>query len=294
MEMHQVRYFLAVCDTLNFTRAAKQCNVSQPSLTRAIGKLEQELGGPLFRRERNFTHLTDLGRLLRPHLEKVEASVEAAQSDAKSFHEMSVAPLRMGVMCTIGPGHLIELMSKVRSEITGLDLTLHEASLSNLIDRMASGEMDIALMASPDPLPERFDFRPLYEERYVVAFPPGHRFEQQDEVRLRDMDQESYLVRLNCEYDEYIGALLDEQGVTLKLPYRSEREDWIQSMIMAGMGCTFLPEHLLLHPGLQNRVIADPGVTRTIGLATVAGRRFSPAVQTFVQIATRHTWPTSA
>jgi DNA-binding transcriptional LysR family regulator len=71
MEMHQIRYFLAVCETLNFTRAAEQCNVTQPALTRAIQKLEEELGGLLFRRERHLTHLTDLGRLVRPQLEQV-------------------------------------------------------------------------------------------------------------------------------------------------------------------------------------------------------------------------------
>ena len=71
MEMHQIRYFLAVCETLNFTRAAEACNVSQPSLTRAIKGLEDELGGPLFRRERNNTHLTGLGEMMRPHLTQV-------------------------------------------------------------------------------------------------------------------------------------------------------------------------------------------------------------------------------
>jgi len=71
MEMHQIRYFLAVCETLNFTRAAENCNVTQPALTRAIQKLEDELGGLLFRRERHLTHLTDLGRLMRPQLEQV-------------------------------------------------------------------------------------------------------------------------------------------------------------------------------------------------------------------------------
>jgi DNA-binding transcriptional LysR family regulator len=66
MEMHQVRYFLAVCESLNFTRAAEHCGASQPSLTRAVQKLEDELGGPLIRRERHLTHLTDLGRLIPP------------------------------------------------------------------------------------------------------------------------------------------------------------------------------------------------------------------------------------
>ena len=83
MEMHQIRYFLAVCETLNFTRAAEQCHVTQPALTRAIQKLEEELGGLLFRRERHLTHLTDLGRLLRPQLEQVWKRTEAAVSRYK-------------------------------------------------------------------------------------------------------------------------------------------------------------------------------------------------------------------
>ena len=79
MEMHQVRYFLALCETLNFTRAAEICNVSQPALTRAVRKLEEELGGLLLRREHKLTHLTDFGRLVRPHLEQMTFSVWPSQ-----------------------------------------------------------------------------------------------------------------------------------------------------------------------------------------------------------------------
>ena len=102
MEMHQIRYFLAVCETLNFTRAAENCNVTQPALTRAIQKLEEELGGLLFRRERHLTHLTDLGRLMRPQLEQIWQQTEAAKTTAKSFLKLEDAALNVGLMCTIG------------------------------------------------------------------------------------------------------------------------------------------------------------------------------------------------
>ena len=98
MEMHEVRYFLAVCDTLNFTRAAERCNVSQPSLTRAIQKLEGELGGLLFRRERAATHLTDLGQLVRPQLQQIARDANSVKSTAKSFLKMQDAPLSLGIM----------------------------------------------------------------------------------------------------------------------------------------------------------------------------------------------------
>ena len=91
MEMHQVRYFLAVCETLNFTRAAENCNVSQPALTRAVHKLEEELGGLLLRRENSLTHLTDFGRLVRPHLEQMMAEAEAAKSTAMHFLRMDLS-----------------------------------------------------------------------------------------------------------------------------------------------------------------------------------------------------------
>jgi DNA-binding transcriptional LysR family regulator len=80
--MHLVRYFLALCETLNFSRAAGTCNVSQPDLTRAVRKLEEEPGGLLLRREHLLTHLTDFGRLVRPHLEQMMAEAEAAKSTA--------------------------------------------------------------------------------------------------------------------------------------------------------------------------------------------------------------------
>ena len=98
MEMHQVRYFLAVAETLNFTRAAEQCNVSQPALTRAVQQLEEELGGLLLRRERKLTHLTDFGRLIEPHLRQLFADAEAAKTTAKKFLYLQVAQIRLGVI----------------------------------------------------------------------------------------------------------------------------------------------------------------------------------------------------
>ncbi len=94
MEMHQVRYFLAVADTLNFTRAAEQCHVSQPALTRAIQQLEEELGGLLLRRERKLTHLTDFGRLIEPHLRQLCCRCRGRQIDCQEI---------LGIRAQMGP-----------------------------------------------------------------------------------------------------------------------------------------------------------------------------------------------
>src|SRR3984893_15901019 len=96
MEMHQVRYFLAVAQELNFSRAAEKCNVSQPSLSRTIQQWEGELGGPLFHCERRLTHLTDLGEMVRPNLEPVyEAAVKAEQL-SQEINQLKKVPLKLG------------------------------------------------------------------------------------------------------------------------------------------------------------------------------------------------------
>ena len=94
MEMHQIRYFLAVSEFLNFTRAAEECNVAQPSLSRAIKKLEEELGGDLFRRERGQTHLTELGRKMQPLLQQAYDSAVVAKEQAAKYQSKELSPLR--------------------------------------------------------------------------------------------------------------------------------------------------------------------------------------------------------
>src|SRR5262245_64701871 len=106
MEIQEIRYFLALCETLNFTRASERCNVSQPALTRAIQHLEGKLGGPLVHRERGNTHLTELGRIMQPYFEQVAGQMEAARRRAQSMAKLKGATLTVGLMCTIGPHRL--------------------------------------------------------------------------------------------------------------------------------------------------------------------------------------------
>ena len=103
MEMHQVRYFLAVARTLNFTRAAEECNVAQPSLTRAIRQLEGELGGDLFRRERPQAQLTELGQRMLPLLKQCYESAISARSLATAIKKGEVGSLRLALSRTIDP-----------------------------------------------------------------------------------------------------------------------------------------------------------------------------------------------
>src|SRR6201991_4568649 len=97
LQLHQIRYFLALARTLNFTRAAEQSNVTQPALTKAVQKLEQELGGELIHRERQLTQLTDLGRLVLPMLERAYAAAQSVRTSADQFQRKEIAPLKIAI-----------------------------------------------------------------------------------------------------------------------------------------------------------------------------------------------------
>jgi LysR family hydrogen peroxide-inducible transcriptional activator len=289
--MNQIRYFVGMCETLNFTRAAEKCNVTQPALSRGIQALETELGGFLFRRERGATHLTDLGRLIRPLLEAICEKSERAKSTARGFLRLDDAPLKLGVLCTVGPLRFLTFVNHFHREHPGIELTIVEGTVTRLREELLSGALDVALMAQPKPFEACFEVRPLYRESFVVAFPPGHRFEQAQVVRIRDIEGESYLSRINCEYQDYFDYLCSEYNVEVNETHRSEREDWIQAMVIAGLGICFMPEYLARLPGLSIRKLTDPSVERVVNLVTVASRSLAAPVQALVRSAKSFGWP---
>lgn len=289
MQMHQVKYFLEVCQTLNFTRAAEVCGVAQPSLTKAIKKLETEVGGELFHRERNKTHLTDLGLLIKPHLMAIHEAGIAVETDVERFKNLKKAKLRLGVMCTIGPTHIAPFLSNLCERVPNLELELQEGTGNELVEALMGGESDAAVMALPE-WPERLQALPLYEERYVVAFGRGHRFEAMNQVPLSALEDEPYLYRMKCEFVEHHAHLGVGDMCAVNVKHQSEREDWIQALVLNGMGCSIMPEYLPTLPGIPTRPIVDPEVKRTISLVTVGGRRFSPTMEKVVRRAREFHW----
>lgn len=290
MDIHHIRYFLAVCETRNFTRAAENSNVTQPALSRAIQQLEAEVGGLLFRRERSLTHLTDLGALLRPRFQQILDELSGVRQEASKFLCLDNASLKVGVMCTIGPRRFTGLLGDFNMRHMGIRLQIVEGVPAKLSEMLESGEIDVAIMSSTEKFPERFDVTALFRERFVLAFPAGHRLAQYDEIPVTAIDGEIYLRRANCEYWDHLSEICISQGVRLRISYSSEREDWIQNLVAGGLGICFIPEYSAVIPGLQMRPVKDPEVWRDVCLVTVAGRRFSPAVATFVNAVKAYGW----
>jgi DNA-binding transcriptional LysR family regulator len=290
MEMHQVRYFLAAAKALSFTRAAELCHVSQPALTTAIKKLEAQLGSPLFHREGRQIALTEFGRRMQPHLSQIVEQEKAAETVAKDFRLLHQVPIRVGVMSTIGPMRLAGLMAAFEQQSPGVETAVRDGAPEALAAQLSADELDIAILNPLDGLGDNYRAEPLYTERYVVLLPPEHPFRARSALALRDLSGQPYVDRLACEMREMVMGVCDDMGVKLYARFRSEREDWVQTMVMANIGFAFMPEYSVTHPDSVRRPLVEPEVKRTISLITVPGRKHSPAVAAFIRTVRNHKW----
>jgi DNA-binding transcriptional LysR family regulator len=291
MEMQQVRYFLAVCEELNFTRAAEKCHVAQPSLTRAIKLLEDEMGGPLFHRERSNTHLSELGNAVRPFMEEVYQRAQQAKDLAAGFAALKTAPLKLGIMCTIGPANLVGLLTNLQSSYPEIELQITDAGASMLQDMLLKGDLEAAIFCQPGQLDDRLHHMPLFREQFLIAVHPKHHLAMNNAIRVRDLDGERYLNRVNCEYASHAGHIFSQQGTRVRLVYRSERDDWILAMVRAGLGFGFMPQYCAANaPDIVMRPLVEPEIWREVNLVTVRGRPHSPAIGALVREAMRTHW----
>jgi len=275
MELSQIRHFVAVMQVGSFTAAAELCGISQPGLTKSIRSLERELGGALFHREGNRTLVTELGRVMVPVFSQIHEQAQIAQRTAESFHVLETGSLRVGIMDTIGGGKLAPWLAEFRQRHPATDIELYQAGGDEIAVRLDRGELELAVMNAALHQRDRQRAEGLYRERYVVAFGPGHRFESLPRVRLADLMGEPYVDRLCCELRKQFQILCQDNALTLVPVIRSEREDWTQELIVAGVGCAVLPEFSIRHPQIQTRPFVDPEIVREISLVSGRGRRLS-------------------
>jgi DNA-binding transcriptional LysR family regulator len=291
VEIQQIRYFLRLASTLNFTRAAESAGVSQPALTRSIQNLEAELGGPLFHRERQRTHLTELGRIMQPYFESVMMQIAMARSRADALKRSAGGMLKLGVMCTIGPGVVSSFVVRFSSLYPDVEVVVSEASARELTDMLKGGELHLALLGMPTELDDRLHAVALFRERFRIALAPDHPLAAKTALRGADLNGQAYVNRAKCEYLEYAREQFAMRGIRTRTVFSSERDDWVQDMVRQGLGFGFFPEFAVTHPGLVTRPLSEPDFERTIQLVTVRGRPHSPSVGAFVSRARSHRWP---
>src|SRR3954449_273871 len=190
MEMHQVRYFLAVTRLLNFTRAADECNVTQPSLTRAIKQLEAELGGDLFRRERPAAQLTELGQRMHPLLKQCYEAATGARELASSFKSGEVGALRIALRSSGMAALLIPYLDQIKRLFNRLEFRFLRGNSREVGEFLKRGEAELGIAAEIDEAWDRLDVWPLFTEPFELVVSDGHRLPGRSRIELDDFRAE--------------------------------------------------------------------------------------------------------
>lgn len=288
MEVHQLRYFVAVAETGSFTRAAEREGVTQPTLSEQILRLESErhgVGRRLFDRIGRKVVLTDAGRELLWRAQSILAALSEAEQAVRDSTDGG--RLRVGAIPTIAPFLLPDAVKRFRSQFSAVQLHLTEDRTERLLEALLGGELDLGIMA----LPVRDDHlhvERLATEPLLMALPTDHRLASKREVRLADVLEEPFILLddVHCFGDQVL-SLCRRGGLEPKVVCRGEQIGTLLAMVAAKQGISVVPEMATVGDSSRDRIyrpMVKPAPTRTLCAVWHKQRYRPPSVRSFVDV----------
>jgi DNA-binding transcriptional LysR family regulator len=289
--MRQIRYFIVLCETLNFSRAAEQCHVTQPSLTRAIQALEAEFGGELIRRERSLSHLTDLGERMLPLLRQCYETAVAAKELANSVRRGDTAPLSVAMSRTVNVALFAPYLRELSQAFPGLQLTLHRGSGSEVCELLKSGEVELGIAGPLDEAWARLDTFPLFVEPFELIVGPGHRLSGREAADFSDLLTERILLDADNEMADELAHTLSAAGIQNTVAHQAVTESDLIALLEADLGITILPASAARSEHLCHVALSGCDLMRSVAVYGVAGRRRAAAGTTLLNLLRTAEWP---
>ena len=273
--LRQLEYALALGETLSFREAARECHVTQPSLSAQVQLLEDLLGVVLFERDRRRVILTEDGVRLLEHARRVVAEARAMVEVSREIRAPLSGSLCLGAISTVAPYVLPPVFRRVSEAYSEAELHLCEESSVKIQHKLASGDLDLILIALESLAPERFATLPLFEDELCVALPVEHPLAEHERLHESDLIDESILLLSEGHglRDQTI-ALCQRVGVRSFDTHRAGSLTTLVQMVASGLGVTLLPKLAVglevdrVRPGeVVTRPFADPAPSRTVALA---------------------------
>jgi len=246
MTLTELRYVVALAQERHFGRAAQKCFVTQPTLSLALAKLEDELGLKLFERNKNEVLLTARGREIVEQSRKVLDEVGKIQQIARGGKDQLSGAFRLGVIPTIGPYLLPDLVPILRKRAPQMPLAIEENLTGNLAPMLRDGELDAVIVALPFSIPG-VKTQGVYEEPFSVVVPEGHRWEHRKGVKPSELSDENLLVLNNghCFRDQVLEACPGQSNTALPEGRAGSSLETIRNMVASGLGISVLPSTAL-------------------------------------------------
>jgi len=288
--MHHIRYFLAVGETLNLTKAAERCNVTQPALTRAIKALENELGGELLRRERALSHLTELGQRMIPMLRDCYETALAAKMVAASIRKKETAPLTLAISHTVSLDRFERLLRELGRALPGLQLMLRRGSGREVAEALRSGTVELVIAGPLNENWSRLETIRLFEEQFVLVVSATHRLANRKEVEFRELSSETLIINEGCELVDKIKVCMEANGVLDSATHRVATQDDLLTLLKAGLGVAIVPVGAAETDGVCRVELRQLNLVRSVSAYSVGGRRRSVACATLFNMLRAADW----
>ena len=245
MELHQLRCFVTIAETMHFGRAAQQLGMLPASFGRHIKLLEESLGGPLLIRTTRHVELTEAGRELVPLANDLLERADQLQQTFRDGPHSKTQTLRIGAIDSAAAGLMPQLLPLFREAHPDIDVELLEQKTIRLLPRLLSGRLDIAIIRPPETKVPELEFQALFHETAVVAVPSDHRLSQNTSVKISDMADEPLIVpdrgSRPHSHDLTMKLFLDA-GYTARIAQIAEEKQTIVSLVGTGIGLAIVPK----------------------------------------------------
>jgi LysR family hydrogen peroxide-inducible transcriptional activator len=287
LEFRQILYVLKIAEEKNFSRAAEQLHVAQPSLSQQLSKLEKELGVLLFDRTTNSVELTYAGERFIENAVKIIDLSEQLKKEMQDISEIKKGKLIVGSMPMTGAHLLPKVLPVFRNLYPDVEITLVEETSFDLEALTSKGKTDISLLSLPL-REELLDWVPIYDEEICVALPSDHPMARKGKIHLQELKDEPFILLKkgqglrNMAFD-----LCSAAGFTPHVAFESSNVETVQSLVVAGMGVAFVPRlvaRTTRSSMLPSYVSLDPIAARTLVLAYKKGRYLSKAADAFIKV----------
>ena len=266
IDRYLLRYFLAVIDCGSFSKAAKQQNVAQPSLSVAIGKLERLLGAPLFHRSSKRVQITEAGSRLAVHARRIENEFNLAEAAVANM--TAARSLRLGVLTTVPIAHVAETVERAQRSPDCERLQLVPGNERELLQRLRRGQIDVALTIVRAES-ESFRREPLFAERYALAMHAAHPLAAKATIAAEELADNTMIVRRHCEVLAETSRHFTERGIRPFFAFRGTNDEQVLALVRAGVGVTVMPACYAAQ-GVVRPLLAGFNITRQIGLLYAA------------------------
>lgn len=269
MNLRDLKYLVAVADYQHFGNAAKACNVSQPSLSMQLKKLEEYLNVVLFERNNRRVMITPIGREIAARARAILQWEEEIKALAMAEQDPFSGELRLGGFPTLAPYYFPEVVSKVKQQYEKLTLYLVEEKTLDLVEKLRLGELDGAFLALPLGHVDDLMTKELFEESFLLAVPEEHVLAEHETVGMKELDGARLLLLEDghCLREQALGVC-DKMGALESQDFKATSLETLRQMVVSGVGITLIPEMAKRNgDGLVYIPFEDPMPSRIIAMA---------------------------